>query len=257
MEHNDLTPEQESLMSAIIEKWVKVPFDTSPVDRDKAEAAINLTYESAGENKPKKIIWFDNRLDAVIWMMDNLNYLEHPKYFSAVSFVLYWNDILYDVDRRVHPNLSSKFRNNFNQVIHCKYLNWLSESFLADFLNSHLRFHLCDLWGEEKYLGKRRYFTDIEDAEVHQNHGIYNLAATSFYHALGIDCYKFKGYWLAAKHCGLWWAFYDVAVVIPQPSIIRLNSEYRLHAEGKPALVYRGFESYAHHGRYIKPEAIT
>lgn len=255
MESNNLTPEQESLMSAIIEEWVKVPFDTS-LDKDKAEAAINLTYESAGENKPKKIIWFDNPLEAVIWMIDNLNYLEHPKYFSAVSFELYWDDILYDVDRRIHPNLSSKFRNNFNQFIHCKYLNWLSESFLADFLNSHLRNHLRNLWGEEKYLAKRGDFADIEDAEVHQNHGIYNLAATSFYHGLGIDCCKFKGYWLAAKYCGLWWAFYDVAVVTPKPSIVRLDSEYKLHAEGKPAIVYQNFESYAHHGRYIKPEKI-
>ena len=61
MENRELTPEQELLMSAIIEEWVKVPFDTS--FDEKAEAAINLTYESAGENKPKKIVWFNNPSD--------------------------------------------------------------------------------------------------------------------------------------------------------------------------------------------------
>lgn len=55
MENKELTPEQELLMSAIIKEWLKVPFDTS-FDKNKAEAAINLTYESAGENIPKKIV---------------------------------------------------------------------------------------------------------------------------------------------------------------------------------------------------------
>lgn len=202
-----LTSEQELLMSVIRDEWLKVPFDTSPVNKQKAEAAINLTYESSEESKPKEIIWFDNPLDAVIWMIENLNVLEHPKYFSAVSFDLYWDDILYDVDQRIHPEVSRKFRNNFNKVISIKYLHWLSQSFLADFLNSHLRFHLKNLWGDEKYLAKSKYFENIEDVEVHGIHGIYNLAATSFYHAIGIDCSKFRGYWEAAKYCGLWWAF--------------------------------------------------
>ena len=72
-----------------------------------------------------------------------------------------------------------------------------------------------------------------------------------FYNSIGINCSKFRGYWEAAKHCGLWWAFFDVAIVTPKPSEIHVDSEFKLHAEGKPALVYSGFKSYAYHGRYI------
>ncbi|MEM9509515.1 MAG: hypothetical protein AAGA16_17835, partial [Cyanobacteria bacterium P01_E01_bin.35] len=79
---NHLTPEQESLMSMIRDEWIKVAFDTSPVNKKEAEAGINLTYESMDETKPAKIIWFGNPLDAVIWMIDNLKYLENPKHFS-------------------------------------------------------------------------------------------------------------------------------------------------------------------------------
>ena len=71
--------------------------------------------------------------------------------------------------------------------------------------------------------------------------------------AIGYDRAEFKGYREAAKYCGLWWAFSDVAVVIPKPLEIYLDSEYRLHAEGRPALVYKGFNSYAYHGQYIEP----
>lgn len=81
-------------------------------------------------------------------------------------------------------------------------------------------------------------------------HDIYYLAASSFFHQIGIDCSEFRGYWATAKHCGLWWAFADTAVVIPKPIEIHLDSEYRLHAQGKPAIVYKGFESYACHGEY-------
>ena len=43
----------------------------------------------------------------------------------------------------------------------------------------------------------------------------------------------------------------------PKPSIIRLDDEYRLHAEGEPAIVYKGFELYAHHGKYLNSKVIT
>lgn len=76
---NSLTSEQESLIFVIRDEWIKVPFDTSPVNKQKAETAINLTYESMKENKPEKIVWFDNPLDAVIWMIDNLEYLQQLK----------------------------------------------------------------------------------------------------------------------------------------------------------------------------------
>ena len=40
-----LTKEQEALMSVIRDEWIKIAFDTSPVDKEEAEAAINLTDE--------------------------------------------------------------------------------------------------------------------------------------------------------------------------------------------------------------------
>lgn len=74
--------------------------------KKKAEAAINLTYESMEEGKPKEIVWFDNPLDAAIWIIDNLNYLEQLKdvpdtnyktgTFSVVSHQITWEDELID-----------------------------------------------------------------------------------------------------------------------------------------------------------------
>ncbi len=247
---NRLTAEQETLMSVIRDEWIKIAFDTSPVNQEKAEAAINLTYKIAQGSQPKKIVWFDNPLDAAIWILENLHELNKPKYFSVIPEYTYWDDVLNNIYNCVHPNISSKFEHNFNKVINCKYLHWTSQCFLSDFVDYHLRLYLHNLWGEEKYLTRLGDFEDVDDAEVHGMHDIYHLAAASFYSALGIDCSKLRGYWEAAKYCGLWWAFADIAVVTPKPSVINLDSEYRLHAEGKPAVVYRGFESYVHHGNF-------
>ena len=253
----DLTSEQEALMLEIIEEWTKVPFDTSSIDKEKAEAAINLTYECVGEDRPKKIIWFNNPLKAAIWMVNNFESLNNEKFFSAVSFNLYWDDIVYDALKQIDSNLLNQFELNFNKSIHRKHLSWLSGSFLTDFINCHIRHHFRSLLGEKIYLARREVFEELEDFEVHEMHDTYYLAATFFFHQVGIDCSKFIGYWDAAKYCGLWWAFYDIAVVVPKPSIICLDDEYKLHGEGEPAIVYKGFELYAHHGKYIDSEIIT
>ena len=259
-----LTPQQELLMSSIIEEWRKVPFDTSPINKEQAESAINLTYQSREEDKPKEIVWFDNPSDAVIWMMDNLDYLEQLEEvpsahyaggFSTVSHTITWTDEITDfIDRNIPQNIQNKFREQWNQFLHCKYTHWLSESFLANFYDAHLRNHLRQIWGEEYWEKRVGDYNCLGHKEVIAMHDIYYLALSSFYHAIGYDRSEFSGFWEAAKYCGLWWAFADVAVVIPKPQEINLDSEYRLHSEGKPAIVYQGFKSYANHGRYISSQ---
>lgn len=263
---NILTSEQRLLMSKIRDGWIEVVFDTQPVDREKAEVAIRLAYELEEEELPKTIIWFDNPLDAVIWMFDHLEEL-YPgvnlpnigyssRRRTVLSNHIHWEDerIVYGLlnPDRIPKNIFEQFAANFNQVIPPKHLHWLSERFLANFLNTHLRFHLRDLWGKAKYLSKERDYRDITNSEAISMHDIYYFAASSFCHTIGYDCSEFRGYWAAAKYCGLWWAFIDTAVVVPKPQEIYVDSQYRLHAEGKPALVYKGFVSYANHGKYYR-----
>lgn len=248
-----LNKEQEELMSVIRDEWIKIALDTSPVDKEKAEAAINLTYEIEEEDKPKQIIWFDNPVDAAVWIMSNIDKLfplkGSTRYASIISNRIHWTDNIIDVlldsiYKRVNPIIEDNFYENFNRVIHRKYLGWTSNSFLADFIEYHLSKYLIELWGEEQFLSQEQKYKEVIDNEVIAIHDIYYLALSSFYHSIGIDCSEFKGYWATAQYCGLWWAFVNVAVVVPKPSIMNLDSEYRLYAEGKPALVYPGFEYY-------------
>ena len=248
-----LTKEHEELLSIIRDEWIKIAFDTS-LNKEKAEAAINLTYELEEEDKPKQIIWFNNPLDAVVWMLDNNKELfpviDSNRYVSIIPNHIHWTDdlidgLFYSIHKRVDPVIEEKFAENFNRQIHRKYLNWASNSFLANFVEYHLPKYLINHWGRKEFLNKKKKYEEIvEDNQVIAMHDIFYLALSSFCDAIGIDCPEFKGYWAAAKHCGLWWTFVDVAVVIPKPSVMNLDSEYRLYAEEKPALVYPGFEYY-------------
>ena len=60
-----LTPEHVALMPIIRDEWLKIALDTSPTDKQKAEAAIYLAYECVGIKPPQQILWFDNPLAAV------------------------------------------------------------------------------------------------------------------------------------------------------------------------------------------------
>lgn len=54
-----LTPEQEADIPSHVEEWKKIAFSTSPIDQEKAKAAINLLYECADLPPPNEIKFFD------------------------------------------------------------------------------------------------------------------------------------------------------------------------------------------------------
>ena len=68
-----LTPEQTALIPMIRDAWIKIALDTSPTDKQRAEEAIALVYESAGWKPPEQILWFDNPLDAITWIASAIN----------------------------------------------------------------------------------------------------------------------------------------------------------------------------------------
>ncbi|MDZ8049842.1 MAG: hypothetical protein RMX68_033540 [Aulosira sp. ZfuVER01] len=73
-----LTPEQEALMPIIRDEWLKIALDTSPTDKQQAEAAICLAYECVGIKPPQQILWFDNPPQAATWIVNNLDELGLP-----------------------------------------------------------------------------------------------------------------------------------------------------------------------------------
>ena len=63
-----LTPEQEALIPVVKDKWRKIALDNSSTDQEKSEAVINKLYRNANLKLPQKVIWFDNPVDACLWL---------------------------------------------------------------------------------------------------------------------------------------------------------------------------------------------
>ncbi|MEO0839132.1 MAG: DUF6745 domain-containing protein [Cyanobacteria bacterium J06643_5] len=248
-----LTPEQEALIPIIRDEWIKIALDTSPTDKLKAEAAIYLTYEGYGYQLPQ-IIWFDNPLSAVIWIVSNRNKLGE---YSQLNFD---PDTVspYIKENILDTALNSRVNSKVKQLIYVEVLDDIYyvllnlHQILSDAIDDNFPY---DIYEKDNYAEEDEDFEFIEDAIYNCPQGIWQiheLAYYAYFHAIGIDFPRqLTAWWSTAKECGCWWCFENFAVVTPKPSEINLDEDYLLHAKGKPAVNYEGFQIYVHHGIII------
>jgi len=71
----NLTPEQEELLSVYRDKWIKIGLQTGPSDAHLAEEGIRTAYQAAGLPPPKAIKWVDSPLAG---HLEALNYCKNP-----------------------------------------------------------------------------------------------------------------------------------------------------------------------------------
>ncbi|WP_449420134.1 DUF6745 domain-containing protein [Phormidium nigroviride] len=216
-----LTPEQLALIPIIRDEWIKIALDTTPIDKQKAEAAICLAYECAELEPPKEILWFDNPLDVA-------NYVPSTCVVADAVRV------------GVIESLKDNIRDTFGDFIDALVCDTVWQ-IVGDTVENTFGDPIIEALWDVEDLKINAHFPDcIMQAEW--------FAYFAYFEALGFDCSKAKGLFATAKHCGWWWAFKDVAVAIPKPSAIRLDERGRLHGEGVPAVAYQGFNVYAYHG---------
>ncbi len=87
-----LTPEQEAQIPIYRDKWIAIGLSTEPAERDRAESAINMAYEAAGLECPKKIVWCGSPLSqgltrAIIIDKNLLKTLKAPVWDSVEDSV--------------------------------------------------------------------------------------------------------------------------------------------------------------------------
>jgi hypothetical protein len=243
----NLTPEQESLITVIRDEWIKIGLDTSPTDKQQAEAAIRLAYECAGFTSPQQILWFNNPQAAVTWLVSSEYIVRYPTLDGIRNVVeeaakeAIKNAVELDV-RRVIRKAIEYDMNEVSDV----------EEAVKEAVDEAARDIVWDIIKDEDTTAWDSVSEAIDNAFWGFDVGW--LAFFAYFDAIGIDCSKLKGLWASTKHCGCWWAFENLAVITPKPSAIRLDAQGRLHAEGVPAVAYEGFVMYAFHGVRRLPE---
>lgn len=230
-----LTPFQVALIPVIRDEWIKIALNTSPTDKQKAESAIRLAYKCFQLKQPQQIFWFDNPLIAINWITANRHILQK-------SFINY--DIWCELEQKI---IYFAIERSIEITVEKRLICVLDNNVLRVF-----RQILDAVWDavvEQEFFEENRDFIELNISinSNGMNHVDY-LAFYAYLQALKVDCSLMKGMWEAAKHCGFWWDFKDIAIATPKPSMIALDNQSRLHAEGKPAVAYEGFNIYAYHG---------
>ncbi|MDB9514428.1 hypothetical protein PN499_24825 [Kamptonema animale CS-326] len=249
----ELTTQEIALIPIIRDGWIPIYLDTTPIDKQKAEAAICLAYECAEVEPPQQILWFDNPLDATNYVISTYTVRDDDGGYAFKG-----DDGSYAL--KDHFDCGYGVRDSVWEAVWGAVTDAVGDSILDD-VSSDVREPAWDfvigavedigfypagnaVWNAIREFKRAKGRESIMDDEW--------VAFFGYFDVIGIDCSKVKGLLATAKHCG-WWgafkvAFKDVAVAIPKPSVIRLDDRGRLHGEGVPAVVYKGFNVYAYHG---------
>lgn len=247
-----LTSEQLALISTIHSEWTKVAFDTSPIDKSEAEAAIHLAYECASIKPPEQILWFDNPHAAINWIALNATELLELIDYSVIpdDTDTYTDDYMVgvNVNKDVSTYVNASVRRRIKELVYWSMPDAVGD--ISNILSAIWYVLLTDSLSYESY-------SLIEDAIEGYANGPSSAPMLSYYayfQAIGVKCPKIEGLIATAKHCGFWWAFDKVAVATPKPLKINLDSNCKLHALSEAAVRYKGFNVYAYHGTVIPPE---
>lgn len=226
--------EQEALLQSIRGQWINIGLDTSPTDKDKAEEAVSFIYKSAGLKTPSFFMWFDNPVEAGNWIVSN-------RYKASLGL----SSIKYTIEQTFKNTAASTINNNSWNHIWDK----LSTPAIENVWKTIYNITLNDIGKSQSGYADVRQIVDmcthLKDREYYAAKW---LICCAYLEAIGINCSKLKDLSAYAKYCGWWWAFESIVVATPKPNAICLDDSGRLHAEGKPALAYQGWNVYAYHG---------
>jgi hypothetical protein len=171
-----LTPEQESLIAIIRDKWIKIGLDTSPTNKFKAEEAINLLYECAELKPPKQILWFDNPLEAINWMICNNDTL-------CDRFVDYELD--YKLRKTVSATIDTVVNADVKRIVEINITSEIYYSFRHISCIGHILKAVWDAFGEDI----ETYYSCLQSFLVDHPNGfeVEHCAFYEFFHTIGVD----------------------------------------------------------------------
>ncbi len=261
----DLTSEQEALLPFYREKWMKMALSTEPIDREKAASAVKAAYASidlpepeiffysspyAGLSNCLKRNWLTEVVNEEEWL-DQIN----DEFIPSLGEQLFFNfegQLEEHLRIRLYHELSSRIRYQLlkNQLWdELGYLLW--DGFWWNMLGADTQCANTQMW-----VGMGAFY-DFCTAVL--NCVLYPVEAAkfklSFRGNYDVELVeennrkKWEIFQLLVKECGWIFAFEKFCIVCDRPRILSFDNEYRLHAEGSPAIQFAdGYSLYAYHG---------
>ena len=248
-----LTDEQMTKFPEYVQKWIDIETSTD-MDRDDAEAAINLSYICAGLTPPNEIIWFKGPKTMIEYVGDHCDNM--PTVWDSFAYVVresvinpYNEVVIKNVNRPVLTTLQRSIRRGVGRP-RISGTVWSS------------------VW---KLLWTTIYVSDM-DACIFGHHGLSINGPVSSSFLFGhndvsdmatYDYFRnelnliekiepLQGLMDLAKSCGWIIPSKERCVASDKPIVCELDHTNVIHNESGPAIAYAdGLEIYAFHGTVV------
>jgi hypothetical protein len=233
-----LTKEQEKLVPIYLDKWLKVGYRITPIDRTKAEKAVNFLYEKIMQvQKPKQILFLDSPMACQVVINSQLENQLRNQLRNQL-----WNQLRNQLWNQLRNQLENQLRNQlWNQL----------ENQLRNQLENQLR---NQLWNQLR----NQLWNQLRNQLVYEDVSNWSQSYYWYYdfilnELLPSEVPKFKLYTKYLQHSKelhFSYFFPEIAILSDFPCNISLDKNNNLHRENGKALEYRdGYGIFACHGQ--------
>ena len=221
-----LTPIQSNALAPQREKWLTFGLDTSPINQNKARAAISLAYECAGLTPPSIFIWLESPMRGV-----------YGAHFLDQVWDQVRDQVVAQVRDQVWDQVGDQVWDQVGAQVGAQVWAQVGDQVGAQVGRAGYGQHDANWVGFYEYFRRE---LDIPGTE------------------------KIDGLAAVAMECGWWWPFQNAVIITSKPIAIHRDENFRLHAEHGMALIYPdGWGIHAWHGVRVPahvidtPSAIT
>jgi len=254
-----LTPEQEVLIPVYQEKWRAIALSTGPINRSQAAETIKAAYAIIGKKAPE-VIFCDRPYQAANTIV---NHIDNPRSLLRGQLEI---KLRSELEKQLRSYLRSELESQLHKQLQNKLENQLYNGLERQLWSSQRE----DLASEtsknlsQQLSGQRRRKIHWETIGKQLNNCIqpelwaaggslldFCISALNLPHSYGRNWIIFQS---IVRDCGWIYPYDNVCVVCEKPIALSVDTNYRLHAEGTPAIRFAdGFSIYAYHGM-ILPE---
>lgn len=270
-----LTPEQEALIPVYREKWRSIALSTEPIDRKKAAEAVKAAYKLIGKQEPE-IIFFDSPYAFLNYFPPQLEGVLGDSYEESVIDYILDSEIASAFYSPLYSQLESQVEINvriqLERQLEISLLNEQRYERLNSQMWEEMYDKLIDQLGEEWDEMMSPSDTPMESHPAYEayqqldqklgiivdftSHSELLAADYGFFFDFCIsvlncahDARRWDVFQALTQSCGWFIPLEQTCIVCDRPISFSYDSDYRLHAEEKPAIQFAdGYSLYAHHG---------
>jgi hypothetical protein len=210
-----LTREQEALLSVYRAKWRKIALSTEKIDRIAAQEAIQAAYSFLGLEKPE-IVFCDSPYIASIAVDTRARGLLNNNLLSEIRISsLKWDEHLWNKLLDIHSLVCSAI----DEKLEDKWI-LIPEEFEAHYLQTDIL--STEASSLDFYISELNYKPNLKQWEIYRS---------------------------ILENCGWICAYDNICFICDRPIQLSFDDRDRLHAQCEPAIQYAdGFSVYAYEG---------